>query len=112
LEETLVYGPEKIAAEKCVESITEVIKEHLFKTDAFNNTSLAYYGMELSYKLEIKLHSRGENTVKAIKDGVQLGVKTDDNPKAMRIKGECVAGRRLTVKPGEHTREREGVEVS
>lgn len=104
------YGPEKITASKAIDSILEVIKDELLKNDAFSNQSMAYYGLELSYKIDVKLHAR-QMTERGISGETSIGETTDPTPVKVSRKGRQVAGRKLTVKAGEHTRDREGVAV-
>lgn len=106
----MTYGPEKITAAKAVDSILEVIKDDLLKQDAFSNQSMAYYGIELSYKIDLKLHARKETPL-SVEGGHDIGEKSDASPKKISVKGKRVAGRKLKVEPGEHTRDREGVAV-
>jgi len=108
----MTFGPEKISAPKVLDSILEVIKDELMKQDSFANTSLAYYGIELSFKVDLKLHARKETHVVIEKDAPVLGAKTDDEPKEVTVKGKRVAGRKIENRPGSHLRDREGAEVS
>jgi len=71
---------------------------------------MAYYGIELSYKIDLKLHARKETPL-SISGANHIGEKSDRRPKEIKIKGKRTAGRKLKVEPGEHTRDREGVAV-
>lgn len=104
------FGPQKILAKEMVDSILMLIKDELMKSDSFSNPSLAYYGIELAYTLELKLHARGLNKV-TVKKSEVVGARTDQEPRLLKIKNKASAGRKIVVKPGEHIRDRMGVEV-
>ena len=107
----MTYGPEKIPAPKVVDSIVEVIKHELMRQDCFSNTSLAYYGVELDFTIKLALHARKESHVEIAKEAQLMGRITDPEPEEVKVKGKRVAGRKLHVEPGEHTRKREGTAV-
>ena len=71
---------------------------------------MAYYGIELSYKIDLKLHARKETPL-SVEGSNHIGEKSDPAPKKITVKGKRTAGRKLKVAPGEHTRDREGVAV-
>jgi hypothetical protein len=106
----MTYGLEKIIAPKMVDSILEVIKDELMRQDAFSNTSMAYYGIELSFKIDMRLHARKETHV-VVEAESGIGAKTEKEPEKISIKGKRVAGKKIVVNPGEHTRDRAGVDV-
>lgn len=106
----MTFGMEKITAKEMVDAILAVIKDDLMKSDCFSNPSLAYYGVEIDYTHNIKLHSRGLNKVQ-VRGSHQLGHKTDEEPRLLKIKNKASAGRKVVVAPGSHVRDRMGVEV-
>lgn len=105
-----MYGPEKIPANTVLKSICEVITDELRKQDAFANVSMAYYGVELDYKITLKLHARKDSELE-VEKSAEIGVKTDEEPEVVKIKGKRIAGKKVTVDDGKHTRPREGTAV-
>lgn len=69
------YGPTKYAAPQLARNITEVIGDHMARFSAFNNTSLAYFGARIKYRIEIELFARGET-----KEVVQKELTIGANP--------------------------------
>lgn len=107
----MTFGPKKIPGKDVVDAIVERLRDQLMNLDAFSNNSLAYYGVEIAYKVDLKLHSRGL-VERGVSSEAVVGQKTDDKPKTIKHRDKASAGRKLKINPGEHTREsREGVEV-
>jgi len=87
-----------MSSTQAVEGILEAIKAGLLKNDAFSSNSIGYYGIELEYKVNLKLHSRGyaeaevkgETTVGPEGDVASL---TDEKPKVVAVEGKKIAGR-------------------
>lgn len=51
---------DKIYAQKMKDNILDAIRQELDKFSLLSNTSLAYYGAEIDFKIDLKLYSRGE----------------------------------------------------
>lgn len=55
----MAYDLGKINALEAHRQIVDHISRQLAACSAFNNNSLSYFGLEIKYKIEIVLHSRG-----------------------------------------------------
>lgn len=55
----MTYDLGKITAQEAHRQIVDHISRQLAACSAFNNNSLSYFGIEIKYKIELILHSRG-----------------------------------------------------
>ena len=58
----------KIGALQAHQQIVDHISKQLAACSQFNNNSLAYFGMEISYKIEVTLYSRGKTKLSLAAD--------------------------------------------
>lgn len=92
------YGQTKMSSAEAVDGILDAIRKSLLNSDAFSSTSICYFGVELEYTIDLKLHSRGyvETQVKGetlVGPPGEPGVKTDENPQVVKVEGRKIAGK-------------------
>jgi len=92
------YGQTKMSSTQAVEGILDAIKSALLKNDAFSSNSIGYYGIELEFKVNLKLHSRGYaeaevNGTTTVGPEDDTAALTDKDPKQVTVEGRKIAGR-------------------
>lgn len=84
---------EKIHANRIPELVAEEIANHMRKFSSFSSSSLAYYGVDMKFKIEFTLYARGEEKL-TVEKVIKLGV--DDaklaEPSELTIEGAKTMG--------------------
>jgi hypothetical protein len=101
----MAYDFRKIRATEALTEIVEQIRRQLGSCSAFASNSICYFGIELRYKIDLTLHSRGEPQKIAVGGGRTLGERPDNPNVVEGMKAAAENG-----EPGEIVTER--VEVS
>lgn len=83
------YDLGKITALEAHHQIVDHISRQLAACSAFNNNSISYFGIEIKYKIELTLHSRGK-TQESLQAGRTLGEMPNDPVIVTALAGEGV----------------------
>lgn len=88
---------QKIPATSIPKMVSDLIQFELQKIGAFNNGSLAYWGVDMKFDVKLTLYARGNEPVMAVGGGV-IGEKLGAaEPESVVVEGARRTG--LTGKP-------------
>lgn len=116
----MAYGPNKYTGKQFIQGILDTISDRIHKQGEFENSSLGYYGIEFTFRIDVKLLARGETNLVIEGASAQLGVNPDthtidedvfqagltstveDVKTTVTVAGGSSAGTGTHTQPGDH----------